>query len=285
LLIIVVICSFALYSYAQEEEDKFEKLRRRFKKLKLGEDKIITQPVRKEKPDIKIKKEIIPDELPGMVYIPEGEFIMGTNKGFEYEFPEYMVYVEGFYIDKYEITNMQYKRFVDYTDHKPPKHWKKNNYPKGKGFYPVTNISYYDAAAYAKWAGKRLPAEEEWEKAARYTDGRLYPWGEQWEKSYANVSSFVSSLTGSGSLKSIGSYPEGKSEYGVYDLCGNVWEWTSSNFMPYKGNTEPNENYGEKYRIIRGGSYRQSEVMAQSVRRDFLDPDKTRTDIGFRCAR
>lgn len=154
------------YSYSQEPADKFEQLREKFK-LEFNSDKPALKPgapAEEKKPETKTKKENEPEELPGMVYVPEGEFIMGTNKGFDYESPEHTVYLKGFYIDKYEVTNVQYKRFVDYTGYTPPKHWKNKNFPSGKGYFPVTNISCRDAEAYAKWAGKRLPTEEEWKK-------------------------------------------------------------------------------------------------------------------------
>lgn len=281
--LLLIVCIFSGMAFSQET-DKFKEMRERLNKLSIGQDKTAAQPQAPqggESPAYSSKRDTAPEELPGMVYVPPAEFLMGTNNGFRYESPEHIVFVEGFHIDKYEVTNMQYKRFLDYTGYPPPKDWSRNNFPKGKGLYPVTNVSFADAEAYAKWSGKRLPAEEEWEKAARFTDSRIYPWGNQWQKDFANVKPMI----GFSSSKPVGSCPAGVSKYGAFDMSGNVWEWTTSNFMPYKGNTEPNENYGEKYKVIRGGGYRHSEVMAQSARRDFFAPDKTRTDVGFRCAR
>jgi len=266
-------------------QDSFDNLRKRFGNLRLldekpsGEEQMEREREREENPATTEEEEI--EELPGMVYVPAGDFTMGTNIGFDYEFPEHKVFLEGFHIDKYEVSNMQYKRFIDYTGHPAPHNWKKGSFPGGKGFFPVTDIFYTDAAAYAKWAGKRLPTEAEWEKAARGTDGYNYPWGNQWKKGFANIRPTM----GFGSMKPIGSYPEGISKYGAYDMCGNVWEWTSSDFEAYKGNSEPNDNFGKGNKVIRGGSYRQSEVMGQSIRRDFMDPEKRRSDVGFRCVR
>ncbi|OGS18446.1 MAG: hypothetical protein A3J83_07695 [Elusimicrobia bacterium RIFOXYA2_FULL_40_6] len=220
-------------------------------------------------------------QIPGMIYISSGEFLMGTEDGFDYETPKRKVFLPAFFIDKYEVTNSQFKRFVDSTLRTPPAHWKGGSFPKGEENYPVSSIAYYDALAYAKWAGKRLPTEEEWEKAARGSDARIYPWGNDWEKKYANVRPML----GFGKPKPVGSCPEGASKDGVCDLCGNVWEWTTSWFQPYPGNTKPDPNYGEKFKVIRGGSYRQSEVIAQTVRRDFLDPNALRIDVGFRCVK
>jgi len=233
--------------------------------------------------DLNTEKNFSNDKnIPGMVYIPAGEFIFGTNEGFNYEFPQQRIYLDGFYIDKYEVTNQQYKNFVDATGHPAPLYWKNNTYPKGKDNFPVTNVSYYDALSYSKWAGKRLPTEQEWEKASRYIDGRIYPWGNDWKSNCANIKPII----GFGKLKRVGSFPEGVSKYGCFDMSGNVWEWTQSYFEPYFGNSISNENYGKKYRVIRGGSYRQAESVCQCYRRDFLDPDdSSRPDVGFRCAK
>ncbi|HID22010.1 MAG TPA: hypothetical protein EYP14_06370, partial [Planctomycetaceae bacterium] len=130
-----------------------------------------------------------------MVFIPAGEFLMGTTSEevqrlakqydvhpsvFASETPRRMVYVKAFWIDRYPVTNGQYQKFVDATGHRPPPAWRGRTCPKGLEDHPVVTVNWHDAAAYARWAGKRLPTEEEWEKAARGTDGRLYPWGDEW---------------------------------------------------------------------------------------------------------
>jgi len=225
-------------------------------------------------------KPVIP-EIPGMVYVEEGEFIAGSSTAFDYESPQHIVSLKGFYIDKYEVTNQQYKKFIDATGYPAPIDWRNNTFRPGEDSLPVVNISYYNALAYAKWAGKRLPTEQEWEKTARYNDGRRYPWGNTWRKTCANVRPVI----GFSKLKPIGSYPDGVSKYGAYDMAGNVWEWTDSSFLPYPGNKVFNQNYNEKNKVIRGGSYRQSELIAECCRRDFLEMNSTRTDVGFRCAK
>jgi len=218
----------------------------------------------------------------GMVYIPAGEMIIGSNEGFTSEKPRHIVYIKSFYIDKYEITNGQYKIFIDATGHSAPPHWKNGNFPEGQENYPVVNVSYYDALKYAKWAGKRLPTEEEWEKAARGTDGRIYPWGNEWKKDCANVKLWHGLFN---SLQPVGSYKDGVSPYGVFDLSGNVAEWTDSWFEYYPGNINRQQNQGKKYKIIRGGSYRTTKSMSQTFRRNVLEPEKFRDDLGFRCVK
>jgi len=220
--------------------------------------------------------------IPGMVYIPAGVFIMGSNNGFSYEFPEHVVNLKEYYIDKYEVTNQQYKFFVDALKYPAPKHWVHNNFLKGEASYPVVNVSYHDASAYAKWSGKRLPTEQEWEKAARYIDGRNYPWGNDWEHNIANIAPVFMWLI---KLYPIGSFSKDVSKYGVFDMSGNVREWTGTFFEPYPGNTKPDKNYGGKYMVLRGGSYRTTRIMAQVIRRDAVSLDTAQDDIGFRCAK
>lgn len=222
-----------------------------------------------------------PVEIPGMVWVPAGTFIFGSDEGFPYEGPKRKVYVDGFYIDKYEVTNIQYKRFIDATGHPPPPHWIGKNYPHNTGEHPVVNVSYYDALLYAKWAGKRLPTEIEWEKAARGTDGRKFPWGDTWQDNAANISRWL----GLGKLKKVGSFPEGRSPYGCFDMAGNVKELTDSFFQPYPGCLIKNEKFGRKYIVVRGSSYKSSRSLSFTYRRDIIKPDEYRSDVGFRCAK
>jgi len=220
-------------------------------------------------------------ELPGMVYIPEGEFIMGSNEGFAEERPAHIVYLKGFYIDRYEVTNAQYERFCRATGNPVPPHWKNDTCRPEEKNYPVVNVSYYDALAYARWAGKRLPTEEEWEKAGRGCDGRIYPWGNEWQANSANVSYWF----GFGFPRPVGSYPAGASPYGVEDLAGNVREWTGSYFLPYAGNSGFNPAYGKELIVIRGGSFSKSRSFSFVFRRDAAKPETRAADLGFRCAR
>ena len=167
----------------------------------------------------------------GMVLIPAGEFEMGSNVGEWSEKPMHTVYVDAFYMDKYEVTNLDFKRFVlanpQWQKGRIPKafhrgrylrDWTGNNYPTGKADHPVKYVSWYAAVAYSKWAGKRLPTEAEWECAARGgKSGLRYPWGNDIDSDKANYGNNVGDTTPVGSYASNG--------YGLYDMVGNVLEW------------------------------------------------------------
>ena len=122
-----------------------------------------------------------------LVLIPEGDFVMGSNAGRADERPQHTVYLDAFELDRYEVANAQYRRFLQATGRTPPPYWDGDAYPVGQADYPVVGVSWDDADAYCTWAGKRLPTEAEWEKACRGTDGRTYPWGDLWEPHRANV--------------------------------------------------------------------------------------------------
>ena len=190
-----------------------------------------------------------------MILIPAGEFIRGTNGRLPDEGPEHKMVVNSFYIDIYEVTNLQYFESLKYTKRKPPKHFINGQVPSGKADHPVVYVSWYDAKAYCEWAGKRLPTDVEWEKAARGTDGRTYPWGNEFDISYVNSPVRWVELKLLGDTTPIGAFEKGKSVYGLYDMSGNVWEWTSSKYEPYPGNTRKSELYGGNYRTLKGGSW------------------------------
>ena len=155
-----------------------------------------------------------------MVLVPAGEFVMGSENGESYEKPVRRVILDAYYIDAYEVTNALYGKFLQVTRHREPILWNdaKFNGPN----QPVVGVSCDDAEAYCRWAGRRLPTEAEWEKAARGTDGRIYPWGNQWDRTRANT--FIG---GPGRPTPVGSYEADKSPYGAYDMAGNVQEWVA----------------------------------------------------------
>lgn len=225
-----------------------------------------------------------------MVHIPAGKYKRGSNHRLPDEGPEYLADVKAFYIDKYEVTNLQYKQFIDGTKRKSPAHFRNRTYPEGKVDHPVVFVSWDDAKAYCEWAGKRLPTDIEWEKAARGTDGRDYPWGDDFDVNKVNSPVRWSSLKMEGDTLPVGSFEGGKSPYGLYDMSGNVWEWTDSWYTQYPGNTWPSENYGELYKTLKGGSwwdcsYYQCGVSAPVFNRSYFKPNVKNSSFGFRCAK
>jgi len=225
-----------------------------------------------------------------MVLVPAGEFIMGTNDRLPDEGPEHKVTIPAFRIDKFEVTNLQYKQFIDATNRKSPKHFRNRTFPEGKADHPVTYVSWYDAEEYCQWAGKRLPTEQEWEKAARSTDGRNYPWGNDFAITRANTPQHWVVLEQDGDTTPVGAFPSGVSAYGAYDMSGNVWEWTASWYRPHPGNKRKTENYGEKYKVLKGGSwwdcsFYKCGISAPSYNRSFFLQSTKNKSFGFRCAK
>jgi formylglycine-generating enzyme required for sulfatase activity len=215
----------------------------------------------------------------GMVYLPGGEFIMGNAGGDDFERPPHRVSVKPFFIDIYEVTCADYARFIEQTGHAPPPGWRGGQYPQGSAQRPVTGVSWDDAVAYAKWANKRLPTEEEWEFAARGTDGRLYPWGKEWQAGMANAGGVAN-----GGLADVGVF-KGVSPFGVYDMVGNAWEWTANDLQPYPGGRLPHVPQ-EALKVIRGGSWQESQDQATATYRGYLlaRGRKDYSATGLRCA-
>lgn len=185
----------------------------------------------------------------GMVFVPAGSFSKGITietavalarkydvhmSYFGLLYPRGEVYVEGFYIDRYPVTNRQYQVFMTATGREPPSTWKGIEYPSGQDDYPVTGVTYWDAEAYCAWAGKRLPTEDEWEKAARGTDGRLFPWGNEWISGACRMDEARRPGDQFGHSP-VGRYPYDISPYGVMDMAGNVEEWVSTEMRDNKG--------------------------------------------------
>lgn len=184
-----------------------------------------------------------------MVLIPAGEFIFGDSSDKESSaYPQQKINLPAYWIDKWEATNAEYLDFSIKTGYTSQgKDWRLFFTPD-KANFPVVNITWDDAAEYCKSQGKRLPTEQEWEKAARGTDGRRYPWGEQWETGHSNTYE-----TGLRAPVAVDQYDEA-SPYGVRDMLGNVQEWTSDWYKAYKGNNRKDPNFGERLRVVRGMS-------------------------------
>ncbi len=224
-----------------------------------------------------------------MVLVPTGEFTMGSNDGEEDEKPLHTVDLDAFYIDQYEVTVERYDRFMTQMNPPRPKLWDEVELERDRQ-KPVVGIDWHDAQFYCEWAGKRLPTEAEWEKAARGTDKRTYPWGET--KPNSSTTNFGQSSdrgkTYAKKLKAVGSYEGGKSPYGAYDMAGNVMEWVADWYAKdYYLNSPQNNPQGPSsgtFRGWRGGSWKDHYSRLESADRAKNGPNVRKDTIGFRCA-
>lgn len=289
-------------------------------------------------------KESIPED---MVLIPEGLFLMGSTREdierlldldrnieidrLDNEFPQREVYLSAYLIDKYPVTNAQYKRFIESGGYGQKVFWSEAGWQyilqanplesndldaisHGEQDCPVVDISWYEAEAFARWAGKRLPTEAEWEKAARSTDGRAYPWGNEFDKTRLNCAEVKIEKPTPGTK-----YPQGQSVYGCFDMAGNVWEWAADWYDSQYYRHAPNKNpqgptiaeespyFGRPEdvgisiyelkpyaaskmlsacKVLRGGSWNGSGVVhVRCANRDYDEPTYKNDTIGFRCAK
>jgi formylglycine-generating enzyme required for sulfatase activity len=267
------------------------------------------------------------DAASDMVAVPAGEFFMGNpagSGGFEDERPQRRVWLGAFRIDRYEVTNAAYHGFVLATGHRPPANlnpaatlWTHNQPPPGSADHPVVNIGWEDAVAYCRWAGKRLPTEAEWEKAARGTDGRRYPWGNEWDFRKANSASYWAGRTiefhdgdewnrfwvaGEGARLAkekglrgevltlpVGSFPDGASPYGALDMAGNASEWVADWYGPdyYAAAplSDPPGPASGAVKSMRGGSWLKPAASLRTTDRDYGNLQTRPSGAGFRCAK
>ena len=241
-------------------------------------------------------------ELDEVITIPAGSFRMGTDspRSDSQNRPEHRVELTSYKIDKYPVTQAEYARFVTATKHRPPLDWEKGVIPDEKHMYPVTMVTWYDASDYCAWEGKRLPTEAEWEKAARGDDGRRWPWGNSMDADKLNTYYHVGSST------EVTHYKNGVSPYGVFDMAGNVSEWTASDFAPYEGSDAAKDIFQPKkvqatsaadrsmkvadlvpvdgvFKVRRGGSWKSDPFSTSVFHRNFSMPYYASDFFGFRC--
>lgn len=232
----------------------------------LGSLDIIAEPRRRTAPHLEYHSG---DQYANMSYIAPGYFIMGHDNGTENARPAHQMFLEGFFIDTYEVTNYQYKRFN-------PSH----EYPPEMGLHPVVNVTWEEANAYAEWIGKRLPTEAEWEKAARGSDGRIYPWGNEFDPAKCNTQE-----SGHQHLTPVNQYPRGKSYLGVHDMIGNVLEWTTDRYKPYPLSQYDSPDFAENFIVLRGGSWLHQGIQSICSTRMYAPADNRSNFIGFRCVK
>lgn len=229
------------------------------------------------------------DDSP-MAVIPAGEFWMGVDGmiGLEDEKPRHKVWLDAYSMDLYEVTVARYATFLAATHHQPPAYWETVNLAED-GERPVIGVNWDDAEAYCKWAGKRLPTEAEWEKAARGTDERPYPWGTK--KPAPDLANYALGARFSYSqvLMPVGKYGKAKSPYGLFDMGGNVWEWTQDWYEgAYYGRSPEKNPAGPEqgqFKVLRGGSWSDMEKYMLTYGRFKLLPTTRNSYTGFRCAK
>lgn len=204
----------------------------------------------------------------GMVLVPEGPFIRGSKRAPD-EQPEAEITLPAFYIDKYEVTNAEFKEV--FAEHE---------FPDGWDNYPVVGVTWTQAVDFAQAVGKRLPTEAEWEKAARGTEGLEFPWGDVYDPTLCNAEDADELAPAER-----GAYIEGLSPYGCVDMAGNVYEWTQDWYQAYEGNKVVTKEYGQVFRVLRGGSFRSGRFDVRSAKRHYDRVSAVRNDYGFRCAR
>jgi eukaryotic-like serine/threonine-protein kinase len=223
-----------------------------------------------------------------LLAIEAGSFSMGRNTGPRQETPAHAVSVASFSMDRTEVSNAEYAEFVRDTNHAAPAHWGGNKPPFGQELWPVVNVSFDDATAFAAWRSKRdgvayrLPTEQEWEYAARNGErDDLYPWGPEWKEGAAVLKEATPAA--------VGSREAGKNRWGVFDLVGNVWEWTSSKVSAYPGNKAVIPESTQEWVTIRGGCYvsdpAKIDAPVTSCMREFVPPSTKTTLLGFRLVR
>jgi formylglycine-generating enzyme required for sulfatase activity len=223
-----------------------------------------------------------------MVFVAAGNFIAGSDSGYDDEKPVHTVHLDDFYIDKFEVTNVLFRACVDAGACQPPGRegsFTRDSYHTDPQYddHPVVFVDWEAAGSYCAWRGMDLPTEAQWEKAARGTDGRTYPWGEGIDGSLANYKDTVEDTT------AVGSYKDGKSPYGAYDMAGNAWEWVadwySNTYYLSTPLTDPPGPSSGQYRVLRGGSWHDDESIARTSNRGWNQLEYFyNTDFGFRCA-
>ena len=220
-----------------------------------------------------------------LVLIPAGAFLMGDDE----ESPRREIYLDSFHLDRYEVTVGRYGKFLEVSGNsRKPDDWPASHLALVDDF-AVVGVSWHDADGYCRWAGRRLPTEAEWERAARDVDQRKYPWGSN-EPAAAHARFAISATTAPypEGISKVGSHPDGASAAGIHDLAGNAAEWVRDWFAPGISRAQTRNPQGPDHgtgRVVRGGGWMDPAARITTTKRMYLDPDQRAADIGFRCAR
>jgi len=237
---------------------------------------------------------------PEMVLIPAGEFIMGSDEvdrdgnqaemgnrkpWYLDEHPRRKLFLPDFFIDRYETPHQEYFEFVQTKQRKPPPYWKEGRYPDGEARLPVVEVNWYEAEDYCRWRGKRLPTEAEWEKAARGPTGKMFVWGNEFDPKKGNISA-----AGQGGATPVGRWSLDRSDYGVFDLNGNVMEWTADWYQPYPGTDYQSPQFGESFKVAKGDAFGEQghyalAIFSRLAYRQDVEPLARYPFLGFRCAK
>lgn len=238
--------------------------------------------------DFSIFETLVGDDAREMILIPEGVFTRGSDSGGFDEKPQQEIYLDAFYVDKYEVTVESYNKFrraANYIEPTVPFFQGDHTVLQTPSF-PVVGVSWLDAVNFCKWAGKRLLTEAEWEKAARGTHGLVYPWG---NKILPKRTNLAGKADGFEFMAPVGSFPMGRSVYGVYDMSGNVSEWVEDWYDQFYYQTAPLMNPtgvdNSKNRVFRGGSWDSRTVDIRAAKRFAATPGRKDAVVGFRCGR
>lgn len=283
-IIFVFASFFGLIGMLVYESYKASQMKELAKSIKAETRQTVSNTVSE---DYSMYKTRVGDEGRDMVQIPEGPFTMGSQDGGPDEAPEHQVFLKGFFIDLKEVTQAEYMRFAKMTKRPMPRIevFEDDQSKLLQPEFAAMSVSWEDAVAYCKWAGKRLPTEAEWERAGRGEGKRKYSWGDEFVLNAANVDG---SEDGYKYLAPPGSFEKGRSPYGLYDMTGNVAEWVADSYdehyyknSPYR---DPKGPENADLKVVRGGSWRETEHNARLSKRFAAKYWRTDITIGFRCA-